>query len=83
MTIMEFFEIWFKTYREPSLKESTAIQTKNQMQRYLKSIGHLKIKNIYIELLQTTVNSVNSKDIRKVVYSNLYGMYEKLFLYFN
>lgn len=79
MTIMEFFEIWFKTYREPSLKESTAIQTKNQMQRYLKSIGHLKIKNISIELLQTTVNSVNSKDIRKVVYSNLYGMYEKLF----
>lgn len=79
MTLMEYFEFWFKTYKELTLKESSAIQTKRIMYRHLESIGNYKIKNINSQLLQLTINSIDSDKEKAIVYSNLKAMYEKMF----
>jgi integrase len=79
MELFEYFELWFKTYREPTLKESSIIQTKRLMLRHLENIGSCRIINITAEMLQLAINSVKSPKERSIVFSNLNMMYEKLF----
>lgn len=78
-TLYTFFEIWMKLYKEPTIKESTAVQNRRLMMRCLNRIGNLQIKSINAQLLQDTINSISSEGEKKIAYSYLKQMYEKLF----
>lgn len=79
MSLQDYFELWFKLYKTPTIKESTILQIKRLMTRHISSIWNFKIRNISVQMLQGVINAINSETERKITYSNLNQMYEKLF----
>lgn len=79
MKLNDYFETWLNLYKIPVLKESSIIQIRRTARTNLKSLGEFKIKDITVNMLQTTINSINSLKTRMDVYSYLSQMYEKLF----